>query len=97
MTVAEQMTKRYNVIVGQETTFEIERGLFLIQNASNSTDYDVVLLDSSGKITVLHQVTSNQMSYGTIVEGKVCLLKKDGKYIIKNQWNLNASVDATRL
>ena len=95
--VAEQMTKRYNVIVGQETTFEIERGLFLIQNASNSTDYDVVLLDSSGEITVLHQVTNNQMSYGTIVEGKVCLLKKDGKYIKKNQWNLNAYVYATRL
>ena len=86
------MNNRYNVPVGRDTAFAFSEGLALIKNASNSTDYDIVLLDYSGKITVLSHNISNYTSYGEVSEGKVCILKENGNYVIKNRCNATASV-----
>lgn len=93
--MAGQMTRRYYVKSGAEFEFtpKDESGLYIIKNATNSTDWDVVLMDDSGTITTLHKNNSNVINYGSDVDGKVCIFKRGDMFVIKNNWSLNATLD----
>lgn len=93
--VAEQMTARHNVKSGTELEITLmnDNGLYLIKNASNATDWDVVLMDYSGTITTLHKNNGNVINYGSEVDGQICIFKRGQVFIIKNNWTINASVD----
>lgn len=89
------MTRRYNVNSGAEFEFTPMgvSGLYIIKNAANSTDWDVVLMDDSGTITTLHKNNSNVIIYGSDVDGKVCIFKRGDMFVIKNNWSIKAILD----